>query len=228
MQEASRQQYLKAMGVDVWVRRVLPLGEEAIEVPESPSEEGPQAVIIPVEEPVENRVIFAQNASELTQWLNTRCLMPVRVGAKQVTSIGSIDASLLVLSECAVKDQTTHQPFSGRAAFLLKAMLKAIGESFETVLQAELDTPLGDATTLTSLLHERPIKAVLLLVDLPATQTASFLQNFREEIYHYGDAETRIFVSFHPDYLITHPETKALAWEDLKQVRDYLANVSAG
>lgn len=224
MQEASRKQYLKAMGIDVWVRRVLPHDEGVLT--ESLQIDEPIAAIVPVEEPVEGKGVLKQNPPELIRWLNRQCLMPVRVGDVHATTIGKVDAGLLVLSECSVVDKLNHQPFSGQAAFLLQAMLRAIDESFETVLQAELDTPSNDTTTLTSVLQSKPIKAVLLLVDLPEGEDANSLQGFREETYHHDGADARIFISFHPDYLIAHPATKALAWEDLKQVRDYLANVS--
>lgn len=222
MQEAARKQYLKAMGVDLWVRRGVALAEEGQSVQSQIVE--PQVVLEPNDEVIANREVFRQNANELTSWLKTQCLMPVRVGDVSVTTIGRADAKLLVLSQCSVVDKVTHQPFSGRAAFLLQAMLRAIGESFETVLQAELDTPHSDAKTLCSVLQEKPIKAVLLLADLPLGEVAESLSLHREKIYHHDDAGPRIFVSFHPDYLLVHPETKALAWADLKLVRDYLAN----
>ena len=224
MLEASRKQYLKAMGVDVWVRRVLSSEELALMSQSATTELQPQLVIKSDSELEGAREILKQNPLELTQWLNAQCLMPVRVGDVKVTTIGSQDARLLVLSECSVLDKVTHQPFSGKAAFLLQAMLKAIGESFESVLQAELDTPHHDAKTLVSLLQKQSIKAVLLLVDLPPGEDAAVLSRFREQTYTHDDVGTRVFVSYHPDYLIAHPEVKALAWTDLKKVRDYVAS----
>ncbi len=224
MQEGVRQQYLMAMGIDVWVRRAIPVdiaNESATQSQASvkPEPESKIALTATVD-----REILQQNPTELTRWLSTQCLMPVRVGDVSVTTIGRPDAQLLVLSECTVLDKVTHQPFSGRAAFLLQAMLRAIGESFESVLQAELDTFHSDAEMLVSLLQNKTIKAVLLLVDLSPDESADSLSRFREQIYLDDNMKTRIFVSYHPDYLLAHPETKALAWEDLKHVRDYLAD----
>ncbi len=160
--------------------------------------------------------------SKLEQWLIKQSLLNLRTGNITVQSLGDPNASLLVLSQCKIADEFSHQPFPGKSGVLLRAMLNSISIDFSEVMISELDTPHSADSSLKNFLKEKKIRVILLLVDLPQKRYQSELSNIREQVYVLDDFPIKVQVSFHPNYLLNQPKAKSLAWQDLKAVQKAL------
>ena len=208
MQESARRHYLESMGIHVWRLRDAP--ENAADEPAATStvEQTPDDS---AESPTE---LYKLSVSDIEAWLARQCLMKIRAADASANTLGDPQSDLMILSQCLVQDKLTHQPFSGRSGVLLRNMLAAVDRQTGSVLIGELDTPHAEGKLLTGHLAGKPVKVVLLLVDLPDKDAAGALARFRQRECRVGDTSVRLVVSFHPDYLLKHPEAKALAWED--------------
>ena len=208
MQESARRHYLEAMGIHVWRLR---------NAPDNSLEDSATATLVEhshnnaAESPTE---LYKLSVSDIEAWLAQQCLMKIRAADASANTLGDPQSDLMILSQCLVQDKLTHQPFNGRSGVLLRNMLAAVDRQTGSVLIGELDTPHPEGKLLTGHLEGKPVKVVLLLVDLPDKETASALARFRQRVCMVGETGVRLVISFHPEYLLKHPEAKALAWED--------------
>jgi uracil-DNA glycosylase len=217
MQEHIRQAYLEAMGVTVWSERsALPISTQCDKASIAHGGDDKKNDAVNVTEP------YHLTSTELEPWLLEQCLLKIYVGDVGVNTIGDESAKLLVLSQCMIKDKLTHQPFMGKSGTLLKAMLRAIGHSFSSVLLGELDTHNAQGKALSEHLAAKSLKVILLLLDLPRQHPASELNKFRQKDFIFPNTDIKVVVSYHPDYLLDHVQAKACAWQDLKKVREYI------
>lgn len=137
-------------------------------------------------------------------------------------------------------------PFVGRAGQLLTRMIAAMTLTREQVYIANIvkcrppenRTPLDDEMTACApyLFRQLAILRPKVIVALgrPASQTllatTTPIGKLRGEFHdfppaplaHLGLPKTRLMPTFHPAYLLRSPNEKGKAWEDLKQVMEFL------
>ncbi len=222
-------QYLKAMGIPVWVRRDLPVEGRA----------GARAAE-PVEMPAESAA--ATDAQETTSldWPAlaervascTACELH-RTRTQTVFGTGNRQAQWMVVGEAPGADEDRQgEPFVGRAGQLLNAMLRAIGLAREEVYIAnilkcrpprnrdprpeEVDRCEGYLHRQVELIRPRIILAVGRIAAHNLLKTDVSLGRMRGRCYRYSDTDIPVVVTYHPAYLLRSPGEKRKAWEDLR------------
>ncbi len=223
--EPTQLQYLKEMGIDVWVGRDTP--PLNVDVPGVESiTEGEQVAPMPI-----------ASSSELEALRQTvsvckKCSLH-ETRTQTVFGVGNPNADWLVIGEApGAEEDRQGEPFVGRAGQLLNAMLVAIGLSREQVFIANIlkcrppnnRDPKPDEVVACSsylkqqieLIQPKIILAVgriaaqnLLRVDTP-------IGKMRGKRYTYPDSELPVLVTYHPAYLLRSPREKRKVWEDLK------------
>jgi uracil-DNA glycosylase family 4 len=224
---SAREQYLEALGVDVWVSKfaIAPAPLPAAPLPAAPS-------------------VFADTAG-IWQALQDEVRSCTRCGLCQtrtqtVFGVGKQCAELLVIGEAPGQDEDAQgEPFVGRAGQLLNSMLRAMGNPRETVYianmlkcrppnnrnpsPAEVSSCLPYLQRQINLIQPRLILAVggiaaqnLLATDIPVGR-------LRGQVHRFGERSTPLIVTYHPAYLLRSPGEKRKAWIDLKFARAELA-----
>ena len=222
-----REQYLEAIGIDVWVPRSPGSGEQ------------PPAVTV------------APGASEQELWqaLRTEVRACTRCGlcktrTQTVFGVGEQRAELMVIGEAPGQDEDAQgEPFVGRAGQLLNSVLRAMGNPRETVYIANMlkcrppnnrnPAPAEVAACGSyldrqiALVRPKLILAVggiaaqnLLATDRPVGQ-------LRGQVHRLGERATPLIVTYHPAYLLRSPGEKRKVWTDLKFARAELARLRA-
>ena len=213
---ASRQAYLEAMGIAVWVRRA------------------PDAAAAPDAQPAG---LGWEALREAVRGC-TRCGLH-RGRTQTVFGVGRHDADLLIIGEAPGSEEDRRgEPFVGRAGQLLNAMLSAIGLAREDVYIANIlkcrppnnrDPKPEEAATCTpflerqiELLEPRVILALGRIAAQWLLQSDSPIGRLRGRELRFGEQGLPLVVSYHPAYLLRSPLAKAKAWEDLVLVQQLL------
>jgi DNA polymerase len=230
---SQRLEYLRALGVDVWVRRDVGLGAapDTTQV-ETRSDVVPSDVSRPV-----SRVSI--ESAESLDWPSlaaavqscTQCELH-RTRTQTVFGVGDKQAQWMVIGEAPGADEDAQgEPFVGRAGQLLNSMLKAIGLQREQVFIANVmkcrppqnrDPTPAEAGCCKPYLH-RQIELVnpklILCVGRIAAQnllnTDTTIGKLRGQVHRLGAAQRPVIVTYHPAYLLRSPGEKRRAWEDL-------------
>jgi len=247
--EASRRhRYLRAMQVDVWLRRgerpqgcaetaaiapdedksgaVEPMGIEA----RSPAAGATEVVAMPLAE-LESTVAGCLNC-DLHRGRN-----------RTVFGTGDAQARWMIIGEApGAEEDRTGEPFVGRAGQLLNAMLRAIGISREAVYIANIikcrppknrDTKPEEMLACSAYLRRqiavvkpRVIVAVGRVAAQHLAGSTLAIGRMRGQSYFYENsdngAKIPIVVTYHPAYLLRSPLEKRKSWNDLKRVRQLL------
>lgn len=212
----TREQYLEAMGISVWVPRDA----------ETVRTSGPDGI--------------NGNWEDLQDVVRVCTKCQLHQGRTQtVFGVGRDDADLLIVGEApGAEEDRLGEPFVGRAGQLLNAMLGAIQLTREDVYIANIlkcrppnnrDPKPEEAATCTPYL-ERQIellqpKMMLALGRIAAQwllQSNSSIGSLRGREFTFGEQAVPLIVSYHPAYLLRSPLAKAKAWEDLVLVRRIL------
>ena len=154
-----------------------------------------------------------------------------------VFGVGNTDASWLFVGEApGAEEDRRGEPFVGRAGKLLDEMLRAIGESRDTVFIANVlkcrppnnrDPKPGEAAACREYLNRqveliRP--AIIVAVGRVAAQhllgTDTPLGRLRGKRHSFGGVP--LIVTYHPAYLLRTPAQKRKVWDDLCLARDVL------
>jgi DNA polymerase len=223
---SRREQYLEALGVDLWRSRAP-----------APSSV-PPPVLAPAPRSADARAWQALRA-EVS--VCTRCELS-RGRTQTVFGVGNTQAELLVIGEApGAEEDRQGEPFVGRAGQLLNSMLRAMGNPRESVYIANLlkcrppgnrdPKPEEAASCLpylqrqVELLRPRLIVAVgrIAAQNLLATDTP--IGRLRGQVHRFGERATPLIVTYHPAYLLRSPGEKRKAWVDLKFARDELARL---
>ncbi len=224
-----QQQYLKEMGVELWVDRhseiVRPV--EGNVVGHHSETTSPEPVQQPVQGLPEKFIALNEEASvcEKCELHKTR--------TQTVFGVGNADADWLIIGEAPGADEDRQgEPFVGRAGQLLNSMLLAMGLQREQVFIANIlkcrppnnrDPKPEEVVACESYLRQqidlikpKIILAVgriaaqnLLKVDTP-------IGKMRGNQYQYPNSELPVIVTYHPAYLLRSPREKRKVWEDLK------------
>jgi len=229
LDERSRIQVLKAMGIQPWFSKYA-----SVQV----TEKVQQSVDTPAVE--SNSVLDVRELSwqQLQQTISECQLCELHVSRTQtIFGMGNPSADLMIITEAPDKDEDrTGEPFVGSVGQLLDAMLKAIGLNRENVFITNVIkcTPPDDRKPHVSEIVccdgylQRQIelvqpKLILALGRIAAHHllvTKEALGVLREKSHSYNGIP--LVVSYHPDYLIRKPIEKRKSWQDLLQVKHML------
>ncbi len=241
MLSGERQQYLDALGIDVWVSRSAPAGpgvpvaEPALPAPKSPPPAALGAPPLPVPQ-------LAPAAGDAPLWQAlreevlrcTKC--PLHLTRTQgVFGVGPLRSDWLVVGEApGAEEDRRGEPFVGAAGQLLDAMLKAIGLDrthnvyIANVLKSrppgnrdpkpeEVGACLPYLRRQVELLRPKIMLAVGRIAAQSLLGSDAPLGRLRSQVHHFGSVP--LVVTYHPAYLLRSPGEKRKAWEDLKFAR---------
>ncbi|MGH8654065.1 MAG: uracil-DNA glycosylase [Gammaproteobacteria bacterium] len=215
--------YLKALGIDVWVRREL----AAISAPGDVSR---RTVTV-------NEMDWEELSAAVS--LCTKC--GLHQGRFQtVFGVGNREADWMLIGEApGAEEDRQGEPFVGRAGQLLNAMLTAIGLERSTVYITNIlkcrppsnrDPRPEEALCCEpylkrqiALVKPRIILALGRIAAQNLLKTEAPIGRMRGKIYEYEPLKIPIVVTYHPAYLLRSPTQKARAWEDLLTARRLLA-----
>lgn len=210
----NKQQYLAAMGIELWQPR------EA-------------------QEPVETAAVGNEDSWELlTEQAQacTACTLS-KTRTQVVFGVGNQQADLLIIGEApGANEDKQGEPFVGRAGKLLNNMLRSIGLTRQEIYIANIlkcrppnnRDPKAEEVALCTPFLQRQIALlqpkVILAVGRIAAQflleTKQTLGKLRNQQHTYQ--ETPLFISYHPAYLLRSPTEKRKALQDLYQLKKYL------
>ena len=215
----TREQYLEAMGIPIWVLRDAADPEPAVGEAQSAD---------------------AADWSELQDAVRACTKCALHKGRTQtVFGVGSQTADLLIIGEApGAEEDRQGEPFVGRAGRLLNAMLAAIHLAREDVYIANIlkcrppnnrDPRTDEQATCTpylqrqiELLRPRVILALGRIAAQWLLRTDAPIGRLRGRTFEYGAAATPLVVSYHPAYLLRSPLQKSKSWDDLKTVKRLL------
>lgn len=211
--EHQRRAYLQAMGIDVWLPR------EAVE---PDVVESPVSSVAPVHD---------LDWDELRQCVAdcTRCELAAS-RTQTVFGVGNRNAEWMIIGEApGAEEDRRGEPFVGRAGKMLDEMLRAIGQSRESVFIANIlkcrppnnrDPKPAEAAECREYL-ERQIAMVKPNIILAVGRIAA--QNLLASDEPVGRMRGRrhdlngipLVVTYHPAYLLRSPSQKRKSWSDL-------------
>lgn len=226
----TRQDYLDAMGIDIWVRRSrqpppiesLPLRTEA--EPATPT----MAVAVA---PAELGQCGWDELQRLVSGCRNCALAQQRT--QTVFGVGSRQADWLFVGEApGAEEDRRGEPFVGRAGKLLDAMLLALDLRRDQVYIANTvkcrppdnRNPKAEELQACNPYLDRQItllkpKLIVALGGIAAKhllQTERRVGELRGEVFHYGVSNIPLLVTYHPAYLLRSPQDKAKTWADLR------------
>ena len=154
-----------------------------------------------------------------------------------VFGVGNKDADLLIIGEApGATEDAQGKPFVGRAGMLLDAMLLAIGLHRDDVFIANIlkcrppnnrDPSPHEVKLCTPYLKQQIAlikpKVILAVGRIAAhflLNTDQSIGKLRGKVYHYGDQQIPLIVTYHPAYLLRSPREKSKAYEDLLKIQN--------
>jgi DNA polymerase len=225
---SRREQYLEALGIDLWRAR----------------ETAPELAPAPLPAATAELSVEAQwQALQAEVRTCTRCELS-RGRTQTVFGVGNPRAELLVIGEApGAEEDRQGEPFVGRAGQLLNSMLRAIGQPRETVYIANIlkCRPPGNRDPKPEesascrpflrrqleLLRPRLILAVGRIATQNLLETDTPIARLRGQVHRFGEDATPLIATYHPAYLLRSPGEKRKAWVDLKFARQQLARLRA-
>lgn len=226
MDNATRLQYLEAMGIDVWMSIAIADDQRAPAI---------DAVADDVEpEPVDS---WEALQSEVAQCL--KCGL-CKTRTQTVFGSGNKKADWMIIGEAPGQSEDQQGlPFVGKAGLLLTEMLRAISLDREEVFIANIvkcrppsnrdPDPIEIETCKTYLLRQLALikPKIILAVGRIAAQallnTDESIGKLRGKIYDLND--TPVVVVYHPAYLLRSLPDKRKAWADLKLALQTVKNI---
>jgi len=237
MLDERRKAYLQAMGIDLWSARSSVISIESVEdvvahavTSKTPELKSPSVEISQDETPA----IPNLGWPELIERVSVCDICDLSQSrTKSIFGSGSVSADLMIVAG-APEDEEDRlgEPFVGRAGQMLTAMLAAIGFRRDQVYLTNLAKcrPPEGRDPVTSELEscrvflDRQIALVqpkiILSMGFLATQSLlrkeAELDQLRGQLLQYLPSNIPVLASYHPTYLLKHPEAKAKAWKDLQ------------
>jgi DNA polymerase len=235
---SRREQYLQALGVDIWRSRAAPVGVAAVDAaPASDANESSESV--DAADASEVALVWQRLRAEVASCM--RCEL-CRTRTHTVFGVGDTRAQLLVIGEAPGADEDRQgEPFVGRAGQLLNSMLRAAGSPRESVYIANVlkcrppgnrDPRPDEVASCLPYLHRQVqlLQPLLILAvgriaaqNLLATDTP--IGRLRGQVHRFGINDLPLIVTYHPAYLLRSPSEKRKVWVDLKFVRTELARL---
>ncbi len=230
----AQQQYLNAMGIDVWQRRDLPV--DAI-IETSPPETVPSEVKPTVTIPVVADDVGIMEWDRLRSTVASCELCSLHTTRTQtVFGTGNQQAQLMIIGDApGVDEDRQGDPFVGRAGQLLNEMLHAIGFKREQVYIANIikcrppnsTAPQASEISSCHAYLQRQIALVQPAVILAAGElTAQYLLKCDETLadlhgkeHRYPESDVPVIATYHPAFLLNASAEKRNAWHDLLMAR---------
>ena len=249
MRDPRQQAYLKALDIDIWVRRGEYIPDVAAVSPGGQKQLGTDRSLdmSMASDPVAEMPDIGKLAwPELAQRVANCQLCELHATRKQaVFGIGNQQADWLVIGEAPGADEDRQgEPFVGRAGQLLNAMLKAIGLTREEVYIANIlkcrppnnRDPRPEEAACCSPYLQRQIeliqpRLILALGRIAAQrllQTNTSLARLRGQVHMLDTSGTPVIVTYHPAYLLRSPAEKRKAWQDLQFAQRFVMQATAG
>lgn len=239
--DARRLQYLKALDVDVWVRRGLPDPQTPASAAQAPART-PAAVGSAA---VQQDRVATEQASwdELANAVRPCTLCQLHTSRTQtVFGVGNRQAEWMIIGEAPGADEDAQgEPFVGRAGQLLNSMLKAIGLPREQVFIAnvlkcrppgnrdpkpdEVERCMPYLARQIELVNPRVILCVGRIAAQNLLNTETPIGKLRGQVHRLGVRQRPVVVTYHPAYLLRSPGEKRKAWDDLQLALRTLAAV---
>lgn len=230
LSDPLRLAYLEALGVPVWVRRVL---SQSGAGQDTPSDTVTPAVGIPAEAELGVNIPTMDWDHLAGAVAACRKCGLAETRTQAVFGVGAREAPWMVVGEAPGADEDRQgEPFVGRAGQLLTAMLLAAGFPRQQVYIANVlkcrppanRDPRENEVEACSAYLLRQIELVrprlILAVGRIAAQhllgTQAPLGKLRGRIHVHEPSGIPLVVTYHPAYLLRSPGQKARAWEDLK------------
>jgi len=222
--EATRLQYLDALGIDVWV----------------PRDAAPCADLEPAPTGTTGTAEPIVNWQTLRAAVSGCTLCRLHESRTQtVFGVGHERADLMVIGEApGAEEDRRGEPFVGRAGRLLDEMLRAIGLDRNTVFIANVlkcrppgnRDPKADEAASCRPYLDRQIEFVSPRVILAVGRVAARqllgpdqpLGRLRGQRHRLEPQGIPVIVTYHPAYLLRTPAQKRKSWQDLCAVRDLL------
>lgn len=215
MDEATRLQYLQAMGIDVWIAR-------------HQANSQPIAIEAHDGKPIDSQQAWADLQHQVSQ---CQACDLCKTRTQTVFGIGNRHASWLLIGEAPGQNEDLQgEPFVGRAGQLLNEMLRAIGLEREQVYIANMlkcrppnnRDPQADEVAACNgflqqqiaLLQPKIILAVGRIAAQNLLKTQQPLSRLRGTQHQLNGIP--LVVVHHPAYLLRSLTEKAKAWEDLQ------------
>jgi DNA polymerase len=238
MNNALRKEYLRALGIDSWVRR------DAAS-PSLPLAKAPPA--LDNARPGGAQEGGAREAGIDWPELKARVAACTRCGlsatrTQTVFGVGSQQAQWLIVGEApGAEEDARGEPFVGRAGQLLNSMLRAVGLAREQVYIANVlkcrppgnRDPAGSEAAeclpyleqQIALLKPKIMLAVGRIAAQNLLRSDAPLGRLRGQVHRFGISQLPLVATYHPAYLLRTPADKRKAWEDLKFAREVSARV---
>jgi uracil-DNA glycosylase family 4 len=232
MLDSRQQQYLEAMGIQVWLPRAAGPGQSAAareteSEPTSQTRQITHADVAPSGMGWEALEAAVHDCRECT-------LHETRTQA--VFGVGNRVADWLFVGEApGAEEDRRGEPFVGRAGQLLNAMLFALGLDREQVYIANVlkcrppnnRDPLGEEVVHCEPYLHRQVELIgpQIIVALGKFAAQSLLKStdpisrLRGRTYTYAETGIPLVATYHPAYLLRNPIDKRKAWEDLRLAR---------
>jgi uracil-DNA glycosylase family 4 len=218
LDNATRLQYLEAMGIDVWLSR----SQEQIALPEQTADtiaENKQS------EPADN---WETLQAEVTPC--TKCDL-CKTRTQTVFGSGNKNAEWMIIGEGPGQNEDLQGlPFVGKAGHLLTEMLRAVGLAREDVYIANIvkcrppgnrdPKPIEIETCKPYLMRQLALIKPKIIIVLGRVAAQALLNTdepigkLRGKIHTLND--TPVVVVYHPAYLLRSLLDKSKAWTDLK------------
>jgi DNA polymerase len=215
MDEATRLQYLQAMGIDVWV-------------PRHQADSEPMATEVHETQPIDSHQAWTDLQHQVSQ---CQACDLCKTRTQTVFGVGNHHATWLLIGEAPGQNEDLQgEPFVGKAGQLLNEMLRAIGLEREQVYIAnmlkcrppnnrdpqadEVASCNGFLQQQIALLQPKIILAVGRIAAQNLLKTQQPLSRLRGT-QHQLDGIPLVVVH-HPAYLLRSLTEKAKAWEDLQ------------
>lgn len=224
----GRLDYLKALGVDVWLERGRPVAVPPEPVAASAPRQASATEPVPPSAPVAE-LDWASLQARVAQ---CRGCALCESRTQTVFGVGDRRASWMIVGEApGAEEDRQGQPFVGRSGQLLDAMLLAAGFDRKDVFIANVlkcrppanrDPGAAEAAACIDYLH-RQIELVapdlIIAVGKVAAQrlldTTEPLGKIRGRVHQIARVKAPVVVTYHPAYLLRSPSQKRKAWEDL-------------
>ncbi|MEM7027049.1 MAG: uracil-DNA glycosylase [Pseudomonadota bacterium] len=218
--QLTQLQYLKEIGIDVWVDRNTP----ALDQPQM-------------------KKISLLDEAKLTTYASLEALQKQvtdytfnimhETNTQYIFGTGDVDADWLIIGEATVNEEDKKGDVANsRAALLFHNMLLALGLVGEQVFITNIlkmrapnkrDPKKEDVQACSSFLKQQIDKIQpKVIVCFGHIATLNLLQDdtpigkMRGEVHTYPDFNIPVVATYHPAYLLRAPKEKRKAWEDLK------------
>jgi len=241
--ESRRHRYLRAMQVDVWLKRTRSPHVPVVTAVGAPDSTEPVAPSVKDEAGADAKVA-GKALAELEAVVSGCRRCELHSGrTRTVFGTGDTRARCMIIGEApGAEEDARGEPFVGRAGQLLNAMLRAIGMSRDAVYIANIikcrppknRDPKPEEMVACSPYLDRQISLVkprvILAVGRVAAQhllgSTTAIGRMRGQSYFYekcdDGARIPIVVTYHPAYLLRSPLEKRKSWDDLRRVRQLL------